>query len=152
MQNMPYVLRTRGGARLISDPHHRNPVAEAGISSVTGLGNVPTGESVYQAARMAGTQEDGLFIMSIEGVRNDQGPQDEKYGYEGEEKILSRTVYKQDILDAMQVLRGGGGSGAGDQTHLPFDTDTNYNNTFLRILSEESGFGWDAIARVQFIQ
>lgn len=105
---------------------------------------------MYQAIRRQKPDRAGRVVIRIHGWVNTQWDS-WRYAENGSEAWLSRVVYKRDVLQDLEPLRfGQGGNGASDGPFLPGDTDPRYNNSFLRILSEISEFGWDRIATVQF--
>lgn len=145
------VVGGGGGARLVYSGSLNRTLYEAGLSSTTGLGRYPTGAEVFQAARRARGDISGSYVIRIYGAVN--GALDSpRYAQVGSWHWFSRTVYRRDVLlDLYPIRFGVGGNGAADSDeHLPWDTSTTYHNTFLRILSEISGFGWDVIKTVQF--
>lgn len=151
-----------GGIRVVHVHALRKDVVEAGISSVSGLGNVPTGISVWRAAMKAPVNQYGEMIVRVTGSYSTQqqlaeydppeiiDPNDPKWGYGTLDITRSHRVVRQQFLDTIYPVRlGGGGSGAGEENHLPGD-DSDYNNTFLRVMAEATGFNWDRIDTVQF--
>lgn len=145
------VLGGGGGARLVYSASLNRPVYEAGISSVSGTGSYPTGASVFQAARRAKADAGGSYIIRIYGAVSGvlSSP---SYATVGSWHWFSRVVNKRDVLlDLYPIRFGDGGNGSAEsQDHLGWDTSPSFHSTFLRILSEISGFGWDVIETVQF--
>lgn len=144
-----HLVWQREGARQFWIEGRSTVVTEAGVSSLTGFGTVPTGRSVYAAARGTRVRIDGAVTMRVTGVmRVDLTNPYYKPGLVGH----AVRVMRMDVVEDFEPLRfGEGGSGSPDDTRkLPLD-DSDYPNTFLRVISEETSVGWAAVTRVQFI-
>lgn len=147
-----YLINAGGGnTRTVYDGHLHRTLREAGYSSLSGLGASPNGASVSRAARESGSGRQGDVVLRIIGYLQQSGQYDPRYDNIPGRTVLSRVVYRRDILDALAPLsRGAGGSGNEQDTrHLPGDTDASYGNTFLRAMSELTGFRWEQIDTVQ---
>lgn len=156
-----------GGARLVqSDRMPSRKIYEAGISSVSGMGNFPNGASVYRAlieyirdnptdrvvVRVIGFMpesvfdhysvlDEGLFIDVPEG---------------GIAVARSRNIDVEDALDTFYPLRNGdGGDGAGapgTQQELAVSRGGwQYPNLFIRAVSELVDHTFMQIETVQLI-
>lgn len=149
------IVSTKGGVRELKYGNSDYEVVETGRNTFKGgVGEAATGRNTYLAARQAKGSKYGSLIIRIRGdlaLQQNNSRYNPRPG--DQNKWMSRRVGKLDIERQLYDLRlGQGGTGEAEEAWINFPGERGrYPNTFIKVLSEISGWEWDRIDTVQFM-